>query len=106
MATINTDLMPVRERYKLARLIADLTQGQLAAQLGVARATVGEWEAGRTEPGFSKLVGLARITNQPLDWFAEGLDPNVVRPKGLEPPTFWSVAEHASARRSEFVLVA
>jgi transcriptional regulator with XRE-family HTH domain len=93
MTPANTDTLPTRKRYKFAREFADLTQGQLAAMIGVARATVGEWEAGRTEPAFSKLVLLAELTNQPLDWFAEGLIVDGVRPKRLELPTFWMGAK-------------
>ena len=76
------------ERYKLARTAAGLRQDEVAQACGVGRTTVVDWEAGRTEPSASKLVLLSRATQQPLDWFAEGLDADVVRLKGLEPLTF------------------
>lgn len=92
MTMLNTSALPTRKRYKIAREVAGLSQGELAAIVGVNRTTIGDWEAGRTEPAFSKMVALAHATNQALDWFAEGLETDDVRPKGLEPPTFWFVA--------------
>ena len=92
---MNTDALPMSARYRLARTAAGLKQDELARACGVSRQAVGEWEAGNTEPSASKLVMLARATNQPLDWFAEGLDSDMVRPKGLEPLTFWLVADQA-----------
>lgn len=89
MTMLNTEALPTSRRYKIAREVSGLRQEELAAIVGVSRTTIGDWEAGRTEPAFSKLVALARATNQPLDWFAEGLETGDVRPKGLEPPTFW-----------------
>lgn len=92
MTMLNTAALPTRKRYKIAREVAGLSQGELAAVVGVNRTTIGDWEAGRTEPAFSKLVALATATKQPLDWFAEGLLVDDVRLEGLEPPTFWLVA--------------
>ena len=63
----------------------DLDQQHIADMLGVARTTVSTWERGETEPSASNFVRWAQITGQPLAWLAEG----IVRPKGLEPPTFW-----------------
>ena len=76
------------KRIELARVNADMRQEDLAAAIGVSRSAVTQWETGRTEPKASKMFAIARATNQPLDWFAEGLDSDVVRPKGLEPLTF------------------
>lgn len=79
----------------LARVNADMRQQDLAEAVHVNRSAVAQWETGRTEPSASKMFAIARATNQPLDWFAEGLDSDVVRPKGLEPLTFWLVADQA-----------
>lgn len=88
MSTVNTTALSVPRRFRVAREIAGLTQDELAQMVGVARTTILDWEAGRTEPTFAKVVALSRATKQPLDWFAEGLDADTVRPKGLEPLTF------------------
>ncbi|WP_375140957.1 helix-turn-helix transcriptional regulator [Microbacterium sp. PAMC21962] len=65
-----------------------MRQQDLADAVGVSRSAVTQWETGRTEPSASKMFAIARATSQPLDWFAEGLTGDVVRPKGLEPLTF------------------
>lgn len=89
MTMLNTTDMPAARRYKIAREALGLKQEELAELMGVARSTIGEWERGATEPSASKLVKLAQVTNQSLDWFAEGLALDLVRPKRLELPTFW-----------------
>ena len=74
----------VGELLKKARIDAGLDQGQLARALGVARNTVSNYETGRSIPTLDVAVNWARVTGVPLEWLAEG----VVRPEGLEPPTF------------------
>ena len=78
------------ERLRRSRLLAGLEQAEVAAQLGVARATVSTWETGKTEPSASNFVRWAAITGQPLEWLAEGVSRSVgvvVHPPGLEPGT-------------------
>lgn len=60
----------------------------MAARLNVGRSTISNWERGLAEPQVSHFVRWARITGQPLEWFAER-----VRPEGFEPPTYCSVAD-------------
>ena len=84
----------VGELLKKARIDAGLDQGQLARALGVARNTVSNYETGRSIPTLDVAVNWARVTGVPLEWLAEG----VVRPEGLEPPTFWSVADALTDR--------
>lgn len=76
------------KRIMLARVNAEMRQQDLADAVNVHRSAVAQWETGRTEPSASKMFAIARATNQPLDWFAEGLIVDEVRPKGLEPLTF------------------
>ncbi|WP_071644850.1 helix-turn-helix domain-containing protein [Microbacterium sp. AR7-10] len=88
----------IADRIRRARLLAGVDQDDVAAACGVARPTVSAWETGRTEPKFSSLVRLARLTGQPLEWFAAGVNAETApavagavsdaRPEGLEPPTF------------------
>ena len=79
MTTLQTASLGTAKRYRLAREAADLKQEQLAALIGVARTTIGEWEAGRTEPSASKLVALADVTGQSIDFFVEGLRVDIER---------------------------
>ena len=87
----------LHERLRRARLLAGLEQADVAAALGVARATVSTWETGRTEPSATSFMKFAQITGQPLDWFAESVNAETpasagvdydVRHEGFEPPTF------------------
>lgn len=89
MTMIDNPTWTLSERLRRARLLAGLEQKDVAAALGVNRATVSLWETGKTEPSASNFVRWAQLTGQPIEWLAEG----VVRPEGLEPPTFWSVAD-------------
>lgn len=66
-----------------------MDQAHIAAVVGVSRTTVSGWEQGRFEPTFSQILRWAHATGQSLDWFADPLSAVDVRPKGLEPPTFW-----------------
>lgn len=45
--------------FKRARLIAGLTQEELAENLGVSRITVHKWESGRTLPRAKRLREVA-----------------------------------------------
>ncbi|MEV7611823.1 helix-turn-helix transcriptional regulator [Streptomyces sp. NPDC089799] len=50
-----------------ARRIADLTQAELAARLGVSEAAAANWEAARSRPGPEKLPAIARELGVDLD---------------------------------------
>lgn len=86
-------------KLRASRILAGLDQQQMADALNVGRSTVSGWERDKFEPVASSLFGWAQVTNQPLSWFAEGLDSVDVRPKRLELPTFcmgvkaWTVAD-------------
>ena len=84
-----TPIQSLGRKIRTARVVADIKQADLARACGVSRSAVSQWEHGETEPSASKLFAIARATNQPLGWFAEGLIDGVVRLEGLEPPTFW-----------------
>ena len=72
----------------------------MANLLGVGRATISDWENGKSEPQVTEFVRWARFTGQSLEWLVadvprddetpvvndEGF--NAVRPEGFEPPTF------------------
>ncbi len=90
MTLLNDTALDLRKRLKAARLLADLEQAELAERIGVARQTVSNWERGLAEPSATHFVRWAKVTGQPLEWLAEGIE---VRPEGFEPPAYWSVAD-------------
>lgn len=53
--------------FALARAYADLSQAEVAQQLGVRRATVSLWETGEREPGAVDLLRLAAVYGVGLD---------------------------------------
>ncbi|MFJ2532778.1 helix-turn-helix domain-containing protein [Microbacterium maritypicum] len=97
-----SEQLTVGERMARARRFAGLEQAEMAEHLNRNRNTISAWERGVNEPPFSAVVAWARLTGQPVEWFAgvnaetpsteaEGvssLSQHSVRPKGLEPLTF------------------
>lgn len=91
------------QRLKFARAGAGLDQQQIAEAVGASRPSVSGYERGLTEPSASVFVRWANATGVTLDWLAEGVETEmapadnggsqIVRPKGFEPLTFWSVVE-------------
>lgn len=55
------------KRMKIARIECDLTQEQLAEQVGVARQTIGLIEAGKYNPSISLCIDICRVLNKSLD---------------------------------------
>ena len=48
-----------------------LTQGQLAKAAGVSPGNVGDWESGKSKPGYNALASLARIFDVSADYLLE-----------------------------------
>ena len=67
---------------KKLRSEKNLTQGQLAKEVGVSPGNVGDWETGKSKPGYNALASLARIFEVSADYLLE-LSPE----KTSEPPT-------------------
>lgn len=57
------------EKLKALRLSKNLTQGDLAKQLGVSRTTITMWENGLSKPRFDTLVHLSQIFDCAVDEF-------------------------------------
>ncbi|MEJ2384236.1 MAG: helix-turn-helix transcriptional regulator [Xanthomonadales bacterium] len=57
----------LKNRLKLARIEAGLTQAGLAERAGVTRQTVGLIEAGGYNPSLRLCIELARVTGKTLD---------------------------------------
>ncbi len=54
-------------RVKLARVEKNLTQEQLAEQVGVSRQTIGLIEVGKYNPTLKLCLMIARVTGKRLD---------------------------------------
>lgn len=48
-----------------------LTQGQLAKAIGVSPGNVGDWETGKSKPGYNALAALTRIFEVSADYLLE-----------------------------------
>lgn len=59
-------------RLTQARVLAELTKGELADRLGVSAAAVGQYETGATKPRHDLLPELSRILKVPIEFFAAG----------------------------------
>lgn len=58
----------IGKRIRKQRIDSGLTQAELAAKLGVSRATISSWETDRTEPAMQDVQALAAAMGcQPSD---------------------------------------
>ncbi|WP_374201155.1 helix-turn-helix domain-containing protein [Agromyces sp. S2-1-8] len=88
-----------------ARLFAGVDQIDMAARVGKSRNTISAYERGVSEPPMSVLAEWAVVTGRSIDWLVWGDEgrpelvnakaapsedeaASLVRPEGLEPPTF------------------
>lgn len=53
--------MELKDRLRAARRSAGLTQREVARRLGIAAASVAQWEIGRSRPDITRLALLAEI---------------------------------------------
>lgn len=60
--------MTLREKMIVLRDKAEISQMELAHQLGVSRQAVSRWESGTATPSMDKLKALAKIYDVSLDW--------------------------------------
>ena len=59
-------------RLTQARVLAELTKGELAEDLHVSPAAVGQYESGVAKPRFDLLPKLAKVLKVPIEFFATG----------------------------------
>lgn len=64
--------MSIGTRIRTAREAADLTQHDLAKQLGVSRSAVAQWEAGKNAPTMDKIEELSTALGQAGEWIVSG----------------------------------
>lgn len=91
-------------KLRAARKAAGLTQGQVAARLGITRGAVTHWESDdpvtRTQPCLDSLSRLAAIYQVPTAWFLSDEQPEV--PSAGIPPAhdlrlasaFWAAVDY------------
>lgn len=85
MASLSVLAVTVGGRLAKSRLLADLDQEDMAAALGLSRATISKWERDITEPSVSQFIAWARITKQPVDQLIDGLPGVECTPRDLNP---------------------
>jgi len=82
---IGMTLKEIGQRIKIARKKADLSQAQVAEQLGVSQGAVAHWEGGRKAIPLDKFIALASTLNISP---AQFIDPEACSsdiPKKLQP---------------------
>ena len=57
----------VNEKFKQARLDKNLSQGELAKQIGVSRQTINMIENGDYNPTISLCIKICKVLNKTLD---------------------------------------
>lgn len=103
------------DRMRKALRVSGVSNADMAEYLGVSRNSVSAWITGTSEPRVAFLRLFAMRTGVPFEWLKTGKAPSSpdgddgapvlsqhsVRSKGLEPPTFCSVAlaERAARQR-------
>lgn len=63
----DTVSLPVKNRIKLLRVERDLSQAQLADELGIARQTVIALEAGKYAPSLPLAFKIAKLFQKPVE---------------------------------------
>ena len=67
-------MMSISEKLKQARLLANLTQEELAEKIGVSRQTISNWENARSYPDIVSIVTLSNAYDISLDSLLKGDD--------------------------------
>lgn len=98
MSDLRVPTFTVADRLRKARTTTGLDQADFAADLGISRGTVNNYETGRTEPNRAMLAKWAMRCAVPPEWLAFGVEPNVVPRGQVERPTYWYVATRLGDR--------
>ncbi len=62
----------IGDRIRSSRLVAKLTQNDVAQFVGVSRVSVTQWENGASAPAKDKIQALAQMLSVPLEWLLYG----------------------------------
>jgi transcriptional regulator with XRE-family HTH domain len=64
---------PIAMRIRRARVLSNISQGELARKVGVKRSAVTQWEReGGTHPSVEHLSMIAVVTQVSFEWLATG----------------------------------
>lgn len=66
----------IGKRIKELRTSIELSQKELAENLGVSRGNVGDWESEKSKPGADALLNLSEYFNVTVDWLLSGKEPD------------------------------
>lgn len=83
------------DRIAAARLETALTQGGLAARLGVGEEVIASWENDRAEPRANRLAMLAGMLNVSVRWLLTGVGDGVTPPDAPAAPQAETTAHTA-----------
>ena len=72
--------MSLGERIYELRKAADISQGQLAEDMGVSRQAVSKWENDLASPDTSKMIRLAEVLNTEVEYLVSGRKPVYTHP--------------------------
>ena len=64
--------MDVGQRLKIRRKELGFTQDYVAAELGITRQTMSNWENGRSYPDIERIIRLSELYNLSLDELLKG----------------------------------
>lgn len=91
--TYSVTVVLLRDKLRIARDKAGLSQADVARQLGIASSAVSQWETGDTEPAKKRLPLLAQIFGVSINYFLESTQP-VQEASGTEVTEAASVPEN------------
>lgn len=68
--------MSLAERILALRKARNLSQEELAEQIGVSRQAVGKWESGQSQPDLDKVIALSEFFGVSCDYLLKGAIPD------------------------------
>lgn len=60
-------MLPIKIKLAAVRINADMSQEELAREMGVTRVTVANWESGKTKMSKANLKMYAELCNFPME---------------------------------------
>ncbi|WP_131753785.1 helix-turn-helix domain-containing protein [Burkholderia vietnamiensis] len=73
-----TEAQHIGTRIRALRKAKGLTLQQVADTFGISRASVSEWESGRSKPDAAKLTNLAGLLDTSIEYLLTGKQPNLI----------------------------